>query len=220
MDGNTTTTELHGNTKVSRDDWLRAARKALISHGVGEVKILSLARLLGVSRSSFYWHFESRRDLLDQLIQSWERRNTGIMLKHCELPAETITDAVMNFFRCIIDPAGFDPKLDFAMREWARRDETLRAVIDRSDEARRGAIARMFERHGFSAPEADIRARVLYYQQIGYYALDLRETLRTRMERVEGYLYCFTGEQPDAGSLEVHRAFVDGLMASDRDGSG
>jgi hypothetical protein len=96
----------------------------------------------------------------------------------------------------VVDPDGFNHQLDFAVREWARRDGAVRRVIDRSDTARTEALAAMFARHGYPPEEADIRARVLYYQQIGYYALELNETLEERLSRVPRYLYAFTGVPP------------------------
>ncbi|MGI3186970.1 TetR/AcrR family transcriptional regulator [Nioella aestuarii] len=201
------------HTKVTRKDWLNVARDILISDGVDSVKVLTIGNRLEVSRSSFYWYFKSRQDLLNQLLAEWERTNTGIMIAHCEMPAKTITGAVANFFRCIVDPDGFNHQLDFAVREWARRDGKVRRVIDRSDTARHEAIAKMFIRHGYDASEADIRARVLYYQQIGYYALELAETLEERLPRLAGYLYCFTGVQPQPGEVEdfvrFTRSFAD-----------
>lgn len=205
---------LPGNVKVTRDHWLDAAMDLLVRNGVSEVKVLTIGTRLGVSRSSFYWYFDSRKDLLNQLLEKWERKNTDIVVRYSELPAATITEAVSNFFRCIIIPDGFDYRLDFAVREWARRDGMVRQVIDRSDTARQEALTRMYERYGYSPQEADIRARVLYYQQIGYYALELSETLETRISRVEGYLYCFTGIQP---SREEVDAFLD--FARSVDGS-
>jgi len=190
------------HTKVTREDWLTVARDILISDGVDSVKVLTIGTRLEVSRSSFYWYFKSRQDLLNQLLAEWEQSNTGIMVAHCRMPAETITSAVNNFFRCIVDPDGFNHQLDFAVREWARRDGKVRRVIDRSDTARHAAIAEMFTRHGYDPAEADIRARVLYYQQIGYYALELAETLEERLTRVAGYLYCFTGVHPSAEEVE------------------
>ena len=196
------------HTKVTREDWLNVARDILISDGVAEVKVLTIGARLDVSRSSFYWYFKSRADLLAQLLAEWERTNTGIMISHCDMPAKTITAACNNFFRCIVDPDGFNHQLDFAVREWARRDGKVRRVIDRSDTARHEAIARMFIRYGYEPAEADIRARVLYYQQIGYYALELAETLEERLTRVAGYLYCFTGVHPSAEEVEEFTRFA------------
>lgn len=199
-------TPLPGNVKVTREDWLKVAMDLLVSDGVSEVKVLTIGNRLEVSRSSFYWYFKSRKDLLSQLLAEWERTNTGILVRSAEMPANTITEAVCNFFRCVVDPEGFNHQLDFAVREWARRDGAVRRVIDRSDTARTMALARMFERHGYPADEADIRARVLYYQQIGYYALELNETIEERLGRVEGYVYAFTGVRASAEEID---AFVD-----------
>jgi AcrR family transcriptional regulator len=202
---------LPGNVKVTREDWLKVAMDLLISDGVGEVKVLTIGTRLGVSRSSFYWYFKSRRDLLDQLLAEWERSNTGILVAHAGMPARSITEAVCNVFRCIIDPEGFNHRLDFAVREWARRDGAVRRVLDRSDSARHAAIAAMFARHGYAPREADIRARVLYYQQIGYYALELQETVEERLSRVADYVLCFTGIAPPESEIADFASYVRGL---------
>ena len=204
---------LVGHVKVTREDWLNAARHTLIRDGVGQVKILGLAEQLGVSRSSFYWYFKTRAELLAALLDDWDARTTGVIAAHCERPAPTITGAVCNFFRCFVAPDLFDPGLDFAVREWARRDAVVRARIDAADAARLGAVRGMFERHGFDPPEADIRARILYFMQLGYHALDQTETMETRMGRIEGFLRGFTGIDPQADEVEAFRAFAFSLDA-------
>lgn len=194
--------------KATRADWLAAAMEVLISGGVSEVKVLKLSQRLGVSRSSFYWYFDSRKDLLAQLLQQWEHTNTGIMVDHASMPAKTITGALNNFFRCVVGPKGFNHRLDFAIREWARRDASVRAEVDRGDAARHAAIAEMFRRHGYPEDEADIRARVLYYQQIGYYALELGESLEERLARAPGYVFAFTGVAPTKEEIAEFEAFA------------
>ncbi len=185
-----------GNVKATREDWLAAAHDALVKGGVGEVKVLKLSSRLGVSRSSFYWYFKSRKDLLDALLALWDERNTGAILTACATPAETITEAVCHLFRGFLDVDNFDPRLDFAVREWARRSIAVRAIIDQSDARRIEAITALFARHSYDTAEADIRARVLYFQQLGYYALELHEPLELRLSRVADYLHAFTGVRP------------------------
>ncbi len=198
----------HANAKVTRQDWLDVAREVLVGDGVGEVKIVALGARLGVSRSSFYWYFESRQDLLDALLDAWEIRNTARLRDRCARPAPTITGAVCNFFECFIDPELFDPGLDFAIREWARRDDSLRRRVEAADTARLDAIASMFARYGYTPDAADIRARILYFQQLGYHALDQREPLDHRLSRVAGYLEGFTGATAEAAEVERLVAFA------------
>ncbi|WP_224380197.1 TetR/AcrR family transcriptional regulator [Roseovarius carneus] len=202
-----------GNIKATREDWLNVAMDILISDGVAHLKITGLGERLGVSRSSFYWYFKSRKDLLEALLRAWEDGNTGIVQHHAALPARTITEAVCNLFRAFVDPRLFNHKLDFAVREWARRDGSVRRVIDRNDRARVAAITAMFARHGHSAADADVRARILYYQQIGYYALDLSEPLEERLRRVEGYVQGFTGQRPRAEEIAALVAYLRKALA-------
>ena len=199
---------LTGNIKVTREDWLRAALDVLIRDGVEKVKVLALADRLGVSRSSFYWYFDSRQDLLDQLLAHWEGTNTAAMVAQAEAPAATITEAACNVFRCVVNPALFDVKLDFTIRDWARRDAEVRAVKERSDAARIEALAKMFARFGYAGTEALTRARVLYYMQIGYDDADLGETMEERMALLPYYLLTFTGREPLAAEVEAFRAYA------------
>ncbi len=201
-----------GNVKVTRDDWLNLAGEVLIERGVSHVKVLTLARNLGVSRSSFYWYFRSREDLLDQLLEGWEGRNTRAVLDHAARPAGNICRAVMNLFECFIDPTRFNPRLDFTVREWARRSPAVRTRLDAADTARVDAIRDMFLRHGFEATEAFTRARIIYFMQIGYYALVESEPFETRFSLLQPYLVAFTSEEPDPAEmwafLEVARKLL------------
>jgi AcrR family transcriptional regulator len=153
--------KLVGNVKVTRDEWLKTAMDVLVSQGVEQVKVQPIGERLGVSRSSFYWYFKSRQHLLDTLLDSWERSNTGAIITQCEVPAQTITEAVCNLFRCFVDSSIFDHRLDFAIREWSRRSGAVRRILDASDQKRLEAIAQIFVRHGYDDQDAKTRARIL-----------------------------------------------------------
>ena len=204
-----------GNVKATRDDWLDRALRVLAIEGVDRVTILNLSARLGVSRSSFYWYFKNRDELLDALLARWEGLNTRSIVTQAKAPAATINEAVCNVFRCWINPEIFSPRLDFAIREWARRSTRVRGALDRSDTERTIAIKAMFERFGYCGEDALVRARVLYYLQIGYYALDIREPIEARLALTPLYLKAITGVAPEEREMAPFRAYAESARPSD-----
>ena len=196
------------HTKATREDWLAAAMEVLISGGEEQVKVLPLADHLGVSRSSFYWYFNSRRELLDQLLAHWRATNTSAIIAHADLGAPTIGAAVCNVWRAMIDPEVFHNPLDFAVREWGRRAAPVRRVVEQSDTARIEAIAAMFARFGYGETEALARARTLYYMQIGYNDAELQEPMEDRLRMVPYYILTFTGRPAAPGDADLLEAFA------------
>lgn len=59
--------------RLSRRHWQRAALETLTESGIADVTVPRLARRLGVTKGSFYWHFESVDDLLRAALTDWER---------------------------------------------------------------------------------------------------------------------------------------------------
>jgi AcrR family transcriptional regulator len=194
--------------KATRDDWLREALATLISDGVDAVLVLPLAKKLKVSRSSFYWYFKNRKDLLDHLLQHWMSTNTAAIIEHAGRPSASAVQGVLHIFECWVSETTYSPRLDIAVRNWATKSNPVRALVEQADDARLVAIKQMYQRHGFDDEDAFIRARILYYVQVGYYALELKESMEARLSHVEAYLRAFTGEQPTRADLARFRAFV------------
>jgi AcrR family transcriptional regulator len=187
------------NVKATRDDWLEVALSVLALEGVDHVTVLSLSERLGVSRSSFYWYFKKLGALLDR----WDELNTRSIVASTEEPAASVTQAVCNVFRCWVNPLIFSPRLDFAVREWARRSAQVRKALERSDRIRTDAVKALFLRFGYEDGDALVRARV-----IGYYALDLREPIETRLNLTPHYLKAFTGVDPNKDEIDAFRAYA------------
>jgi AcrR family transcriptional regulator len=197
-----------GNVKATRDDWLDLALSVLAVEGVAHVTVLNLSERLGVSRSSFYWYFKNRDELLDALLDRWDRFNTRSIVAQADEPAASVNEAVCSVFRCWVNSAIFSPRLDFAVREWARRSASVRRALDGSDRVRTEALKALFVRFGYEDAEALVRARVLYYMQIGYYALDLKEPIEARLNLTPHYLKAFTGLAPSEAEVGAFRAYA------------
>ena len=193
--------------QLQRFDWLQKALEIFVAEGIDAVRITRLADDLGVTRGSFYWHFENREDLIDALVEFWKSKNTPALTASVE-QAQSLDEGILQFFEICVDTGQFDPRLDLAIREWARRSSKIHRLVDEEDRIRIDALRHFFVRCDYPMPEALIRARVLYYSQIGFYALEVTETLSTRLSYTEAYYQCFTGRDLSATEAKRFRRYI------------
>lgn len=190
----------------SREGWLDAAYSALVGEGVDAVKIMPLAERLKLSRTSFYWFFKDRDELLSALAEMWEARTNTPLVDSTRAYAETETEAMLNVIGTFLRPETFDAKLEFAMRGWALKDPAIHTRITEADQRRLAALTAMMERWGHAAQDADVRARTVYLVQIGYISMQVEETLETRLTRIPHYVEVYTGRPPEPREMARFRA--------------
>ncbi len=186
----------------SQEGWLEAAYTSLLDSGVDSVKILPLAKKLNLSRTSFYWFFKDREELLSSLVARWRDKNTGAIVKQSEAYAETLAEAMLNVFDCWLDNQLFDSKFEFAVRSWALQSDEILDEVHKADRTRMDALSRMFKRFGHAEISADVRARTTYLVQIGYISMQAREDIAIRMKRIPEYIAIYTGEIPQQRELD------------------
>lgn len=194
----------------SVDLWLDAAHALLVEGGVEAVKVMPLAARVGLSRTSFYWHFTDREALLTALVDRWRAKNTAALIARTKAPARTVAEATLNVFDCWIDGGLFDSALEFVMRNWALTDVAVAAALTAEDARRTEALTALFLRHGMPPGEAKIRARTVYLTQIGYISQHQVETLADRMESIPAYVLIFTGTRPTEEEVAAFRARHEG----------
>ena len=160
---------------LGRASWTAAALKVLETRGIAAVKIDTLARKFEVTRGSFYFHFSGLKDLHDVLLDEWRACN-------CR-PFEDLAQATgsdgLSFFETIVgvwvDEKPFRPRLDLAVRDWARTSPKLAGEVAAADDMRISLLTRAFRQMAYSDDESLVRARITYFHQIGYYALPFKE---------------------------------------------
>lgn len=195
--------QTHGSEtgwRGSREGWLEIGYQALIENGVDAVKIMPLARQLGLSRTSFYWFFTDREDLLAALLEGWEARTTRPMIAATKQYAETMAEAMLNVLSCFLS-SDFNQKLEFAVRSWALQSGDVAARIEAADRTRLASLEEMLGKWGYDAMEADVRARTIYLVQIGYISMQSKETLEARLMRIPAYVATYTGAKPTANEM-------------------
>ena len=188
------TPPLRAVQRLSPQDWLAAAEKRLISGGIDSVKIGALAKDLGVTRGSFYWHFKDRGHLLGVMLASWHSFSLRIFDDLLLKEGSCGMDEFLRLVHLWIDEEQFDAGLEAAIRDWARVSEDVAEVVKDVDEGRIKAIKRIFLDFGYEDDEAFIRARITYFHQVGYYTIGYNETLDERMTLLPIYVYVLTGK--------------------------
>jgi len=187
---------------AGRSQWLDAAYDVLLEAGVGAIKVMPLAKGLNVSRTSFYWHFKDRAELLDALVLRWQEKNTGNLVTQAGLFAASLCESMLNVMDCWSDSDLFDAQLDQAIRYWARTDPQLQVQLNRADAQRHEAIKAMFMNHGLAAVQAEVRAMTVLYTQVGYIAMAIKEPLTLRFSRIADYCEVFTGQKPTTVEMQ------------------
>jgi AcrR family transcriptional regulator len=180
--------------RFGREAWLGAAKSALIDEGLGGLEVGKLARKLRATRGSFYWFFESRDELLDCLITDWEETNTAkfrSVLRDSGSNGKAEFQALCDMW---VSESGYSPQWDAAMREWARIEPRVEAVVHRVDDLRIELIQQIFKDMGYEEPEAFVRARTTYFHQVGYYTLGVRESREQRLRLLPIYIRILTGQ--------------------------
>ena len=161
-------------------DWIRVARQALVEGGVAAVEINRLAARLNVTRGGFYWRFRNRAELLEHLLTDWHSTNTLGLFRAVHAQGAP-KDRYAKLVALWIDEKDFDPALDTAVRQWGSIDPAVQARVHADDEDRLTAITSIFLDAGKPPEEAMVRSRVVYFHQVGYYTLGIRETRARRL---------------------------------------
>jgi AcrR family transcriptional regulator len=153
----------------SAADWVKSASRRLALVGSELVAVEPLAKSMGVTKGSFYWHFADRAALLEAVIADWESRATAPLLERLKRSGNEPADRLAALMHTVA--AEGKGSLDPAMRAWAQSNERAAAAVGRVDASRLAYIAGEFRALGFPAAVAWTRARLLYLHLLGEHAL-------------------------------------------------
>jgi len=143
---------------ISKNQWLAKALELLESSGFEAVKVEQLAKLLGTSRSGFYWHFKNRKDLLQHLLNYWAQEYTSILIDDQDminLPAGRRLLAAMKMIR-----NENLTKYDLAMIAWAKVDPQVHAAVRKVIQMRLDFSREIFVKLGFTGDELEMRVQL------------------------------------------------------------
>ena len=171
--------------KQSKKSWLDAALQALASGGIYQVRVESLAKKLGVTKGSFYWHFKDREQFLDELLNFWAEQSTQAVIANPNYP----TDSKARVKAVAEDIVRHDlGKMDPHIRSWTQYDKRRARVVAKIDKVRFEFLRDLFLATGFSMSDSDLRAQSLYRYVLGEQFISVRESMSQRLERMQAHV--------------------------------
>jgi AcrR family transcriptional regulator len=150
-------------TRTPRTSWIEAALRALANGGPDAVRIETLARALGVTKGGFYWHFHDRPALLEEILDAWERMSVDDVIARVESEGGD-TRVKLRRLSALAGSSDEPLRIDLAVRDWARREQTVADRLRRVDNRRLDYVRSLFG--AFCPDEDDVEARCLVFYSL------------------------------------------------------
>jgi AcrR family transcriptional regulator len=165
------TKKIERTPRLSADDWALAALDLMADEGVAAVAVEPLARRLGVTKGSFYWHFPSREALLKAALERWER----VELEQVFARLEAITDP-RERMRELFRRVAHEVKSHVIYSELLKALDhpVVQPVMQRVSKRRLDYLMLAFRQVGMTRGDAQHRARLAYAAYVGFLQLSLQ----------------------------------------------
>lgn len=151
------------------------------AEGKRGLTLTRLARRLGVTTGSFYWHFENREAFLRVLLDTWSRVYLAPAAARARGSSGDGSEQLLELGRATA--AHELPKLDAAMREWALDDARVAEAVARADRTRIRWLSGFFEAAGVAPAEARRRGEIAMWCWIGGAALQSDPSVESRARK-------------------------------------
>ena len=150
--------------QLSARDWLDQGLKALAARGFTALKAEPLAKAMGVSRGSFYWHFADVDAFHAAILGHWREVAAERVIANVEAASgdeNPVTVLLRQAF-------GGRLALEKAVRTWAAHDPAARIAMQAMDRRRLSYVEKLLRASGLSSGIARARAQILYWAFVGY----------------------------------------------------
>jgi AcrR family transcriptional regulator len=150
--------------QLSAKDWLDLGLKTLASQGFTALKAEPLAKAMGVSRGSFYWHFKDIGAYRAAILKHWREVAAEQVIANLEASSKDDNPLLLLLRRTFSGRLA----LENAVRTWATLDPLARAAVQATERRRLSYVQKLFERSGAAPDVARSRAQIFYWAFLGF----------------------------------------------------
>jgi AcrR family transcriptional regulator len=152
------------NDQLSAQDWLHQGLKTLAKSGFTALKADPLAKAMGVSRGSFYWHFADIGAFHAAILARWHEVAAEQIISNVEAASKDQNPLALLLRRVFSERL----MLERAVRTWASVDPAARAAVQAIDRRRLSYVEGLLAQSGLSAEIARARAQIFYWAFLGF----------------------------------------------------
>jgi len=179
-------TKLEPKSRLTATHWEQAALEAIAESGLAAVAVESLARRLGVTKGSFYWHFATREALLTAALERWERGDEGVVMTQVEDIADPRERLRELFHRVSRE---MPSHMIYAALMQSLDHPIVKPVMMRVSQRRIDVLAQAYREAGLDPATATHRARLAYSAYTGFLQLSRQMGLpRLHHDEFEAYV--------------------------------
>src|SRR6266511_1951522 len=147
-------------TRTPRTSWIEEGLQVLGVGGPDAVRIEKLAQALGVTKGGFYWHFDDRGALLEEMLDTWEQVVVDEVIERIESEGGDARAKLRRLFALTSSSEARGLlRIELVVRDWARRDKTVAKRLRRVDNRRMDYMRSLFG--AFCADEDDVEVRCM-----------------------------------------------------------
>lgn len=170
--------------RTPRGSWIAQGLQALAAGGPDAVRIEPLAQALGVTRGGFYWYFDDRGALLEEMLDRWEQVSVEDVVEQVERGGGTARKKLRRLFALAAESDEL-LRIDLAVRDWARRDPTVAERLRRVDNRRMEYMRSQIGEFCKDADEVEARCMLVSSLWIGNHFIAADHGSRSRAEVME-----------------------------------
>jgi AcrR family transcriptional regulator len=149
--------------KLTPEHWIAHGFDVLRQEGHEGLKADRMAKTLGISRGSFYWHFPSLSDFHTALLQAWSEQITQTVIAELQ----TLPDGQQQLEELITRSIQTPQDIEIAMRRWGGVDPAVASALRAVDQLRVEYLTGMFSAAGIPLQAAKSRAILMTWAFIG-----------------------------------------------------
>lgn len=179
--------KIEKNKSSNKLAWIEAGFQLLAQGGIDSVRVDRISKTIGLTRGSFYWHFKSRAELLEAMLELWHQKGTHDIIQLVEqekLNPNNRLSILLNLTTKSPGPQYGGKFAELSIRVWGAHNPHAASVIKQVDAERVAFVHKLLIEMQVEPALASMLAEIIYNAYIGMMSRDLPDKEAMRMMKL------------------------------------